>query len=133
MSKTNPQDLPNALTARLQEMRDDFSVRFTLADDPRFWIRIELPLGDPLVISDLTLGQQAPETVGAFLAHALRQIGASRARRLVVNDVGPAEQSPQIDQIIDYYIALERRFIRDRARATAGRKTNLIVSFHEIN
>ena len=77
--------------ASLRFATDDFSCQVSSRDDPMFWIRIELPVGDSLLISDLNPGALPRSDV----AEAVRAVLALLpfARRIVLLDILPAWQS----------------------------------------
>ena len=78
---------------------DEFSAQFSCPGDPRFWIRIALPVGDELAISDFFPGDFDDYQMAAAFAQALERRGIRRlgslTRRFIDSRQVLAEQGQQ--------------------------------------
>lgn len=70
---------------------DDFSIRITREGDPLFFIRIETPAADPIVVSDFKTPGIGSIEAAAALRYALREAGADLARlgAVLFADIAP--------------------------------------------
>lgn len=74
---------------RLALTEDDFALKVTSAEDPRFWIRIEKNTAQDVVVTDFTAGGLAPGALVAGLAKALDGFGLVDGSLVVFRDIVP--------------------------------------------
>ena len=79
--------------------RDDFSVQVSLPADALFWVRIELPVGAEVRVSDCKRSLQTAPGVAQALALALAAAGdLSSVARLRFLDIAPARGRIEADR-----------------------------------
>lgn len=80
---------------KLNRQEDDFSIKLTLDNDPKFWWRVEKSPEDGLVITDFTPGEQDDRTMAAALTLLLEDAGAQKPLIVTFHDLAPgATDSP---------------------------------------
>lgn len=89
LSRWVPTEGSKTAIKALSVSQDEFSVRVASTVDDRFWIRVELPPGACVVVTDAMPGSQSDETMAAGLAAALRTAGAENSTILIFRDVVP--------------------------------------------
>ena len=114
---------------------DEFSAQFSCPGDPRFWIRIALPVGDELAISDFFPGDFDDYQMAAAFAQALERLGIRRLGGLSFRRLGPAGHADtaeiigRIDRVLDAFAVLTRRFIDSRQVLAEQGQQHLLVKF----
>ena len=114
---------------------DAFSAQFSRPEDPRFWIRIELPAGEDAIVSDFFPGALDDYQMAAALAQALERLEIRRLSSLSFRKLGPVgsadncETIRRIGRVLDAFAVLTRRFIDSRQVLAEQGQSHLLVKF----
>ena len=118
---------------------DDYSEQFSDPEDPRFWIRIEKPLGDTVVLSDVLFGEQDEYRMASAIGQALETLGLRRSRKMIFKHLGPAsewetgEKLARMEKVVEALVTRQRRFIVARKPEVERGKVSLVVSFKSFD
>jgi len=75
---------------------DDYSVQITHASPARFWLRIELPIGGALVVTDFSPSDVSVAQSAIALAGAFEHADCMDTSKIIFRDIAPADPT-QID------------------------------------
>ncbi|AXI47838.1 hypothetical protein C1J03_18570 [Sulfitobacter sp. SK012] len=129
---------PLARVPALVRRSDGFSEQFSLPDDTHFWIRIEMPISDALLISDFSLGALSEYDGGMALIDALAQCGQIQPRKITFLALGSeeddsvAETMIGLDGVIEAYVSRRRMFVSGKELATKRGKVSVSYQFHSF-
>jgi len=118
---------------------DEFSEQFSDPADPRFWLRFERPIGEPIRVTDLLFGQQSEYGMAQALGQALQILGARRPQSVVFLNLGPAgdpstEQAVvRVRRVVEAMVLLQRRFISAVHGEVDRGKVDLHVTFRSFD
>ncbi len=118
---------------------DAFSAQFSRPEDPRFWIRIELPAGEDAIVSDFFPGALDDYQMAAALAQALERLEIRRLSSLTFRKLGPvgadetAEVLQRIGRVLDAFAVRTRRFIDARQLLAEHGQQHLRVNFVRLS
>lgn len=87
------------VSAHVDVRSDDFAIKVSSPADGLFWVRIELPVRDEIVVSDFNPGRLGDEVLIAGLLRAVDGI-ASGANTFVFRDVAPGPANPRSGLLI---------------------------------
>jgi hypothetical protein len=127
--------IPGSGAFTLSLRQDEFSAQFSRPGDPHFWIRIELPLSDKLMISDFFPGELDDYQMAAAFAQALERLEIRRLSSLSFRKLGPVgsadncETIRRIGRVLDAFAVLTRRFIDSRQVLAEQGQSHLLVKF----
>lgn len=119
----------------LQRRSDDFSEQFSLPGDPKFWIRYELPLGTPLIVTDFFPGALDTYQMAAAFLQSLAMIDQGRAERIIFRNLGDPSDPDTQDalqehfRVLDAVVSRQRRFVIGRETHVRRGKLDLEVEF----
>ena len=74
--------------------RDEYSVRVTAPDDPRFWVRVEHGTVREPIVTDFNPGELGDDLLVEGLSQALRHCCAGGLNTLTFRDVVPGGAGP---------------------------------------
>ncbi|WP_299891833.1 hypothetical protein [uncultured Ruegeria sp.] len=86
--------LPTPERPKLTFQQDEFSVKLTLTDDPKFWWRVEKTNGDTLLITDFMPGAQNDQTMAIALKNLMAQSGQTPPLTVIFHDLVPGSPEP---------------------------------------
>lgn len=72
----------------LTHRSDEFSEQFSCDSDPYFWLRIEKPIVNALVISDLLYGSLLDEEIAYIISQALKQLNRRDVSHFLFKNIG---------------------------------------------
>ena len=127
--------IPGSGAFTLSLRQDEFSAQFSRPGDPHFWIRIELPLSDKLMISDFFPGELDDYQMAAAFAQALERLEIRRLSSLTFRKLGPAgadetaEVLQRIGRVLDAFAVRTRLFIDARQLLAERGQQHLLVNF----
>lgn len=87
------------VSAQIDVRSDDYAIKVSSPADGLFWVRIELPVGDEVVVSDFNPGKLGDEVLIAALLRAVDGV-ASGANTFVFRDVAPGPANPRSGLLI---------------------------------
>lgn len=119
----------------LNQRSDEFSEQFSTPVDRRFWIRVETPWSDRVVISDVLFGDQDEYAMGDALLQALSLLNIRQPTELVFRNLGSPDdvetgiKAQRIERMVEAMVMHQRRFIVGRDFDISRDKVNLVVRF----
>ena len=135
MSPTDNHGLTGFESLTLNRRSDEFSAQFSTPGDPRFWIRIELPLSSRILVSDLLFGEQDEYVMASALSQALNALGVSKPAEIVFSNLGSVgdrkttEDAQKVERVVEAMVMHRRRFIIGRDYEIVRDKVDLVFRF----
>lgn len=122
----------------LRRRSDDYSEQFSVSEDPKFWIRLEKPLGETLTVSDLLFGAKDEYFMAAAFAQALVMLGLKNPTAIRFQNLGyhddPATSKvvDRIERFAEAMVARQRRFMVGRDLQVRRDKVDLVIALHNF-
>ncbi len=135
MANVRGDNLQSALSAMLRRRQDEFSVQYSIESDPRFWVRVALPLTRPLVVTDFLFGTFDEPMAAAALQAVLQDLRLEDVGSIEFTRLGPAgteeaaENVTRIGQVVEAYVLRSQRFVRLRSVTVYRGESNLRILF----
>jgi len=135
MSPTDKHRLTGFESLTLNRRSDELSEQFSTPSDPRFWIRIELPLSSRVLVTDLLFGEQDEYVIASALSQALTVLGVSKPTEIVFSNLGPVgdgkttEDAQKVERVVEAMVMQRRRFIIGRDYEIVRDKVDLVFRF----
>ncbi len=82
-------------SVRIDVSVDDYSIRATSPADDIFWVRIDLPVGDVIQVSDFNPGKLGDDALYQALSLVLGNLPRPQTETLLFKDIAPGSASPQ--------------------------------------
>lgn len=125
-------------TANLIHQDDGFAHRFSLPDDPRFWIRIEYIEDETVIVSDLFSGSQSEEQMARYFERALSVLELSYPSKFrfaalgLADDPGVGLRITEIEKMVELSMSGKPQFLVQRQTEIIAGKVSLLLTIRDM-